>query len=142
PAGGAACGAMGWADHRLAGPSARRDESDCRHAARSSVNAAVRTRAGAERYRPGRRRTRRGAGESRTHTGTDLNRVPLPLGYGPAAAASLYPAALHLSSMRPYRHTASAATQATTKSATMAYPTRFRSTAPIAASGPLVMPSL
>ena len=25
----------------------------------------------------------RGAGESRTHTGADLNRVPLPLGYGP-----------------------------------------------------------
>src|SRR2546421_6346606 len=25
----------------------------------------------------------RGAGGSRTHTGTDLNRVPLPLGYGP-----------------------------------------------------------
>lgn len=32
------------------------------------------------------RRAGRGAGESRTHTVTDLNRLPLPLGYGPDSA--------------------------------------------------------
>src|SRR5579875_1969572 len=32
-------------------------------------------------------RIRRRAGESRTHTVADLNRVPLPLGYGPSVAS-------------------------------------------------------